>query len=279
MSAVDFTEASPRSADGTALHTYHWSSATEPVVAELLIVHGYAEHGARYREFAHALAQHGIACTAIDYRGHGKAEGRRGYCNNFFSFHDDIDVGWQGLEGDHPRFMLGHSHGGLLALDYVSHGHAEGIAGLIISNAFLDVAMDVAPLKAKVADFAARFFPKLLLPSGIPAEGISHDLDMVAAYKRDPLVFSTANAGWFSEVKRAQDRVKSLRSLPCPLYYVYSDKDPITSSAENRRLAEQLESPDKTTNLREGEFHEVLNETNRAELHETIASWVLAHLD
>src|SRR5690606_18866838 len=63
---------------------YFASAIPEGTVKAMLgIVHGYADHGARYRHVMGALAEHGIGSVAIDLRGHGRALGPRGYCDRF----------------------------------------------------------------------------------------------------------------------------------------------------------------------------------------------------
>ncbi|HSI04847.1 MAG TPA: alpha/beta hydrolase, partial [Myxococcota bacterium] len=115
-------------------------------------------------------------------------------------------------------------------------------------------------------------------PSGIPPEGLSHETAIVDAYRRDPMIYSTVTAGYFRASREAQARVRALRRLDMPLLYAYSDADPIASPQANAALAQALDSPDKTVIVRTGEFHEILNETNRAELIARVGDWILAHV-
>jgi alpha-beta hydrolase superfamily lysophospholipase len=39
----------------------------------------YGDHGARYEIFYRWLNDHQIACHAVDFRGHGRSQGKRGY--------------------------------------------------------------------------------------------------------------------------------------------------------------------------------------------------------
>ena len=59
--SVEYTQHKARSADnlGLVIHTWEGSAPTH----QLLIVHGYAEHGARYREYAHFWLK--MACTSL----------------------------------------------------------------------------------------------------------------------------------------------------------------------------------------------------------------------
>src|ERR1700676_2914971 len=55
--------------------------------AAVIIVHGMAEHAARYARFAEELAEHGYAVYAPDLRGHGRTAG------------GDAQLGWAGADG------------------------------------------------------------------------------------------------------------------------------------------------------------------------------------
>ncbi len=272
--AVEFDTRTLKAKDGLALHLHRWRVAHGEAKAWLLIVPGYAEHGGRYEELAHRLVARGVSTLALDLRGHGKSAGRRGYVARFSEYLDDVEVALSTIGGA-KRFLLGHSQGGLVALDFVAARNPV-LAGLIVTNPFLGLALEVPALKLLLGRVAARLLPTLTLPSGLDPAGVSHDSRIVEAYRRDPLVFRTATAGWFREVTAAQERVRALREVTLPLLYIHSDADPIASPEAAAALAAQLTAPDKTVWLRPGELHEVLNETGRAKLHEQIADWVVA---
>lgn len=268
------TEMEIRAADGTRLVAQRWSPTDTALRARLLVLHGYADHAERYRELALTLADMGIETMAVDLRGHGRSEGRRGYIESFTDYHVDASAALATL-GDGPTFILGHSTGGLIALDWVA-SHRLDVSGLVVTNPYLELAVPVPPAKLLLGKLSGRYLPTLAVPSGIPASGLTHDKAICDEYERDPMVFKTATAGWFRETSVAQLRVRQLRELHVPLLYVYSTHDPIGAPSANAALAEQLVSPDKTVVVREGELHEVLNELDRAALHRTVGEWILA---
>ncbi|MEL6340170.1 MAG: lysophospholipase [Myxococcota bacterium] len=260
---------------GVRLHVHRWSPSEGPTRARLLIVHGYAEHAERYRELALHLAPHGIETVAPDLRGHGRSDGARGFVSDFDEYAADVDAVRSSLATECPIFILGHSNGGLVALDYVDR-YAPSVAGLIVTNPYLELAMSVPPLKLMLGRLAAKLYPRLAVPSGIPPEVISRDPHIVALYDRDPLVFKTATVGYVTEHDRCAARVQTLTELSLPLLFIRSDADPLVSAEANARFSEKLQSPDKTVWLREGALHEVLNELGREALHADIASWIVA---
>src|SRR6185295_15362119 len=96
-----------------------------------------------------ALAEHGIGSIAIDLRGHGRAQGTRGYCNRFPEFLDDarelrrlVETRAKGA----PTLLFGHSFGGLVAALSALDEPAPW-KGLVLSAPFFGLALDVPRIK------------------------------------------------------------------------------------------------------------------------------------
>src|SRR5690349_11295587 len=85
-----YTESHLAAPDGASLFLRRWLPSSGPVRAHVLIVHGYFEHGGRYRELAHTLSRFGIGSAALDVRGHGRSEGQRGFVQRFEDYLDDV---------------------------------------------------------------------------------------------------------------------------------------------------------------------------------------------
>src|SRR5690606_17482655 len=83
------------------------------------------EHCGRYRELAHVLVAAGIATFTFDMRGHGRAEGQRGYITSIGEYLADMDAARAELDAridalapgaTLPRILVAHSNGALVAL-------------------------------------------------------------------------------------------------------------------------------------------------------------------
>lgn len=257
---------------GVQLLAHQWHPAHQATQACVVIVHGYMEHAGRYRKLAHHFAQAGFSTLCADLRGHGGSKGQRGYVAHFDDYLDDLD-GTLRAFGQKPIFILGHSLGGLIALDYVSRRKPE-IAGLIVTNPYLSLAKPLSSFQRFAAHYAGRWFPRLSLPSGLAPEDLTHDQELIKKNRNDPNIFSYANAAWMRESSEAQKRVLALREFPSPLLYIYSDADPIAAPTASQRLSAQLQAQDKTIELRLGELHEVLNEIQRYALYDQITAWI-----
>lgn len=275
---LDEGTVSKRAGSGPNLH-YASAMPSEGVKAVLGIVHGYADHGARYRHVMGALAEHGIGSVAIDLRGHGRALGTRGFCYRFEEFLDDVRE-LRCLVDDRAKgastFLFGHSFGGLVATSSIIES-AGSLKGVVLSAPFFGFQVQVPKIKVLAGRLASRLYPKLALPTGLAGKDMTHDPEKARAYDRDPLVFKNATARWFTEARSAQERVlANAPKLLLPLYVAFGTADPVASMTAAKRVFDAVGSADKTWDPREGLNHEVLNEPSWKELAEAIARWIVA---
>jgi alpha-beta hydrolase superfamily lysophospholipase len=245
------------------------------------IVHGYADHGARYAHVMDFWASHGIGSVAIDLRGHGRATGSRGFVTRFDEYLDDT-AELARLVTDRAReapvFLLGHSMGGLVvALSAIEAPRKW--RGILLSAPYFGLAMDVPAAKKIAGRIASRLAPRLALPTGLKGSDLTHDPVRVREHDEDPLVFPNATARWFRESTKAQVRVLNrARDLTLPLYEVFGTDDRIAKFAAGRAFFDAAGSRDKTFDERPGLFHEVLNELEWKDIAGAMEMWMLAHV-
>ncbi len=248
--------------------------------AALGLIHGYADHGARYAHVTDHLAQKGIACVTIDLRGHGRSEGPRGFCELFDEFLDDASELLRLVEERFPdakRMLFGHSFGGLVSAESVLK-RPGGWSALLLSAPFFALEMQVPGVKVAAAKVASSVYPKLALPSGLSGKDVTHDEARAKAYDEDPLVFKSATARWFTETRLAQAHaLENAHKVELPLYMTFGEADKIASFAAGKRFFDRTGSKDKTWDPKKGLFHEVLNEPSWKEVADKMAEFVLAH--
>ncbi len=263
---------------GPALYAYTAAPDGQPI-AVVGLVHGYGEYGGRYARVMDAWAERGIASVAIDLRGHGRAEGTRGYCERFDEFLDDVrELEHVTLEKRLPAFLFGHSLGGLIAASSVLARPAPWRA-LALSAPFMGLAMKVPPLKLVAGRIASRVWPTFAQPSGLRGASVTHDTALAREYDADPLVFHIATARFFTESQAAQARAfERAALLVMPTYVVMGTADRISKYERARAFFDALGARDKTWDAREGLFHEVLSEPEWRSAADAIADWVLRHV-
>jgi alpha-beta hydrolase superfamily lysophospholipase len=217
------------------------------VRATVGILHGYADHAARYAHVMDFWAESKIASIAIDMRGHGRATGLRGYCDRFEEFLADASelsriVSEQARGG--ATFLFGHSFGGLVAASSAIESPGSW-RGLLLSAPYFGLALDVPLAKIVAGRIASVVAPKLGIPSGLFGKDLTHDATRAAGYDADPLVFKKATARWFRESQLAQARALERASeLRLPLYLVFGGEDKVAKMSVAKSFFGRVASTD-----------------------------------
>ena len=273
------------STTGPVLHSFVVPVAQPRAVVGIL--HGYADYSARYAHVMDAWAERGITSVAIDMRGHGRAEGKRGHCERFSDYLDDaaeLAAAVRAHAPGTPAVLFGHSFGGLVASS-VAIAQSDAGAGsglwraLALSSPFFGVAMQVPPIKIVAGRVMSRIFPAFAQASGLRGAQMTHDEALTREYDNDPVSFKTVTARWFTETSAAQDAaIAAAPRLRMPLYVVVGAADSVVSVPRARRFFDAAGSADKTWDARPGLFHEVLNEPSAGrQIADRLAEWILAH--
>lgn len=284
------------SADGIDIATYSWTAVTGDPRGAVQIAHGLAEHGERYDRFANALNQAGFLAFATDHRGHGRTG--RDHLGDFGS------VGFDGLIADVvqygaliaaeypgvPLFLFGHSMGSFASQSVVIDA-SDQYAGVVLSGS---TALDV--LAAGLADAEASDAEG---PSGLEAfnvgfehrtgyEWLSRDEAEVDAYVADPWCgFDLSDdlvPSLFAPAGRLGDPavLAGIRS-DLPLLLASGSADPLAGGGQLVELLGQRYRDagvaDVTVTVYQDARHEILNETNLAEVTSDIIGWLTAHTD
>ena len=268
-----------RKTSGPPLYFYV-TTAQGTVRGAIALIHGYGDYGGRYAHVADAWASKGLTTVAVDLRGHGRAEGRRGFCSRFSEYLDDVaelvDLVGARAPGA-PRVLFGHSFGGLVAAT-AAIADASPWRGVILSAPYFGVALEVPPAKVFAGKIVSRIIPTLGLPSGLKGADMTHDAAIAKAYDADPLCFKNANSRWFTESSAAQAQaVARAASLKLPLLAAMGTADRVAKVAAAKGFFDAVGSADKTWVPREGAFHEILNEPDWRSIADTMAAFAVSH--
>lgn len=287
-----YIQSTIQSADGTELAVYEWK--TRNPVATLLIVHGYLEHATVYDEFASYLTSNkDIDVISYDFRGHGLSKGARGLCKDWINeYHKDLELVLDRVAASKdepvPTFVLGHSNGGLVVLDYFmtsgdETNNSKPIKGLLVSSPWLAPATKLPYVKVLLSKLLGRFVPTLTLPvneNELSGKLLTHDPIKIKESDEDPLNLKAVTVGWAYQSLLAQERVLANDhcQLPMPVLFAYAGKDQIANPQINETFGQAIQSPDLTIVPRPHDHHEILNETNRTEVYERMSQWILNHV-
>lgn len=240
---------------------HHWPAAPgRAAKGRVLIVHGFGEHGARHADIAKTLSAAGYAVWAGDLRGHGKAPGRRGHVSRWQDFVLDVSEWVRQIPPQpEPFFVVGHSVGGLIALDWTI-AHPRAVTGLVLSSPILGLAFEPAGWRMSMARFVSKIWPGYLQATGLDPKGLSTVREEVERYKNDPLVHDRASARFFVELEEAQRRLGEHRKpLPCPVLVIFGEADPIASLTATRNWVGQRRAGARIVTFPGGK-HELFHE-------------------
>ncbi len=273
-------------ADCAKVFCYSWSSDA-PVRGVLQVAHGMGEHALRYLEPLTPIIESGIVVYANDHRGHGctaldkDALGDFGP-GGFATLADDMAILSRLIRKENPGkkiILLGHSMGSF-ALQVYLLDHSKLIDAAILSgSAAGDLMAAGLGSRPSLDNIGAGGDVK----PRTPFDWLSRDDSEVDKYIADPLCGFTAKDesrnSMFAAMARAANpgEMKSIRG-DLPMYVFAGDKDPINGNLEwLKPLAERYRGAGvKQVDERyyiDGR-HEMLNETNRAEVVADLARWI-----
>jgi alpha-beta hydrolase superfamily lysophospholipase len=258
---------------------WHPEAAIE-TKAVIIIIHGGGEHSGRYLNPVNYLVPRGYPVYAYDLPGHGKSPGKRGHVNRFTEFLDATDSFLQFVrkdEGGKPVFLLGHSIGGLIAVDYALK-HPE-LPGLILSSPFLRMKLQVPAWKSVIAKTASYFMPALTLHNGLIADDLCHEREVCMMYRRDPLVHDLASVRFYTEMLAAQSRtMRDAGRLKTPMLLLYGSADRIADPEGAKAFNKNAGCSDKKIVVYEGFYHEIFNEKNNILVFRNLVEWMESQL-
>jgi alpha-beta hydrolase superfamily lysophospholipase len=278
----------------------------------LLVLHGMAEHSARYSRLAEALTPSGWAVYAPDHRGHGAtaAPGELGWLaekDGFVRVREDLhEIALEAAAelGQPPVFLFGHSMGSILA-EICLASYGKELSGCILSGVIAPPDPVQAAAGSLIAAIGSAFkgqrSPSRLLhsmsftannkdfaPARTEVDWLSRDAAEVDKYIADPLCGFVCSFGFYRDLLAALRSLYGVASpfagLPkaLPVYALAGAEDPLGGARgfvpllADKLKAAGLDSVE--TRLYPGARHEILNETNRDEVAKDVKDWLDARL-
>lgn len=232
----------------------------------MIVHHGFGEHSGRYANLLRFFGKSDINFYSFDMRGHGRSEGRRGHADSFDQYVRDLsDFASEVLKREQKDrfFLLGHSLGGAVALRYSQEGiNQDNILGLILSAPALMVRMDFKKqLKKIAAGFLSKISPSTIVDAELDLQFLSHDPDVIEAYRQDPLVHGKVSLRMGSELLEIGPKlIKKAGVLRCPVLILHGQEDGIVDVNGSAELYKNLIYRNKRIKIYPGLYHELMNE-------------------
>lgn len=281
---------------------------TETVKAVVQISHGMAEHAARYLPFAEYLCENGFAVFLHDHIGHGESVASPellGYFGehgeqNFIADMKTVTDWAKKAYPDLPLFLLGHGMGSLIARKYTAQ-YGSLLAGAVYSgtsgsNPALGFGLLLCDMliKFKGAKHRSKLLDKIAFGAynkktekRTPCDWASRDAKEVDKFIADPLcgymyTVSGMQALFLTVREISQDSWYVAVPQNLPVLLISGTMDPIGNYGKGvQEVYRRLKDTDHRNvqiKLYDGARHEILNETNRAEVFSDILSFLSANL-
>jgi alpha-beta hydrolase superfamily lysophospholipase len=261
--------------DGDGLAGFRWSAAVKPK-AVLQLAHGAGEHSGRYLEPLAALVEAGYLIYAADHRGHGMTSGMASLGDfgpgGAPAAIDDMAVlsrRTRAENPDLPLILMGHSMGAMFSQAYILD-HSDLIDALVLSG--------TAGLGPRGPGGPNSGYAN----SRTDYDWLSRDEAEVDKYIADPFCgirFAPGSAASFAALRQREMGPAALAKVKkgLPIYVFVGDEDPINQKLT--RLTPLVDAYraaglDVTLKVYPGGRHEMLNETNRAEVVADLLGWV-----
>lgn len=248
----------------------------------LLVVHGIGEHSGRYDRVADSALAAGLTFCAMDLRGHGRSQGRRGHARSFERLLQDLDrfrhrSGNGGSTG--PIFLLGHSLGALIVGRYVQEFGFPDLAGAILVAPFVGLAMQPPAWKLRLGEMADRLAPALTLDNGIRSEDLFREAGEREMYDRDPLVHHRISSRLWGEMRRnSAVMMRKAGQSRAPYLVQIPGDDRVVSSMASRELADRLGGENRVLEY-DGAFHDLYHDSAGERASTDLVGWLRQLLD
>ncbi|KAF8930463.1 hypothetical protein BGZ47_000541 [Haplosporangium gracile] len=276
--------------DGHEIFTKTWFTVETPLAA-IVFVHGLGEHIVRYDHVFEEFSKAGFQVSAFDQRGFGQT-GRKsktlGSTGGYDKAIPDITAALERgqIEGL-PLFLMGHSYGGGLVLNYDCIGPLRTkLTGVIASAPLVLASAPTRPnaLTVGFAGIASKILPSFQTQIVLNSSFISRDADHVQKYDTDPLVHGyITTKGVYDMLTNGKllltDRYK-LITKSVPVLIAHGTEDGLTCYKASKEFFDKIDVEDKEYKVYEGHFHELHNEPedDRKIVIEYYIDWIRKHL-
>lgn len=256
-----------KSFDGLNLNLRFYNSEFETDKI-LIITHGYGEHQGYYEPMADYFIINGFNVLSYDLRSHGRSEGRRGDVAKFQYFIDDLSNIIDHLKIQYPDsklFLLGHSLGGNITINYLLKNSRVHIHKAIVTSPWLRLAFEPPLIKKILAKIGLALFPSLVIKGELNIKNLSRNQQFIKTFESDPLNYDLISSRYYKEIIDAGEYVlANTDKLRTPLLLCHGDDDEITSYDASKLFAERSGSLFKSW---DGGFrHVIFSEENKEEV-------------
>lgn len=283
--------------DQTKLSLAVWETSSPKCVVQ--IIHGMNEHMGRYQEFAEFLNTQGFIVAGDDHRGHGLTAGQREKVGkaNYDIFEktaqDQIEI-TQHLKKTYnlPIIILGHSYGSFLAQKYMTTSSAKEVQGFILTGTgkldSLSVLFGRLVAQLNNPEKDALLIKKLTFEAydkklkGSQNSWLTQDQSIVDKYNNDEFIVPVFSYGFYRSFFKGLSKLwgRAMKSVDksTKIAILCGSEDGVGAWGKYPKALYKRYKKIGISNIHlkiyEKMRHEVLNEIQRTQVFQDIASYI-----
>jgi alpha-beta hydrolase superfamily lysophospholipase len=171
-----------------------------------------------------------------------------------------------------PLILLGHSMGGLVAALHVAL-RPTPVQALVLSSPAFDIGL--RPVQKLLLATLPRIAPDLAVSNGLDPMLISHDREVVAAYRADRLVHDRISGRLGRFIASGGPQV--LAHAPgwtLPTLLMYAGSDGVVDARGSRAFAAAASPDVVSVRCFDDLYHEIFNETDAQPVFDCLKAWL-----
>ena len=243
--------------------------------ANVVIVHGIAEHLHRYDYVVSKLNEAGYNVFRYDQRGHGRTQGKKGYVKSLEILLEDLQdiINYAREKKNLKVFVLGHSLGGGITNIYAST--IGDIDGYISSGAATDVMKQLNLLKI----IPYQLLRWVRIKNNIAKDSLATIKEVEEDYLNDPYVLKSYKIGVLGEVIMKGSKIlkKNYDNIKMPVLIMHGKLDPTVPQEFSVNLYQKVASTDKELVIWEESLHEIYNDLEKDKVINKTIEWLDNH--
>ncbi len=252
--------------------------------ASIIILHGQGEHSECYHRVVDFFKDDEWNFYAMDMRGHGRSEGKRGYVAHFNDYSRDYEIFLKHLFAAKikrgPVILLSHSMGSMIQLKFLSESYSQAqyplIQAQVCSSPLLGVAVPVPQFKDVGAEVLARFLPKITLWNELNNKMLTRDQNVVKEFEADVLRHDVMSSKVYLGMKENFSTLLERASrITLPTLFQVAEQDPVVSTPAAKEFFERLGSSKKRILVYgDGAKHEIYNDIMREQVFQDLKKYL-----
>lgn len=263
-----------KSLDGKGLFLQSWSNGQTPQ-GLICLVHNVGDHSGKFDAWAKLFVMSGFAVTALDLRGNGRSQGKRGHAKSYDDLANDMHLFVKRSRKMYqhiPIFIYGHGLGGTLAMYYMIKKNPK-IQGLITTSPWLEMFKLPGKVKGSLGKFMKLTLPRHSIVYKPSEDKNEHNIDNNDQLK-DLLTHNKISVKLFIEtIETGKWILKNLFKVHHPLLMIYGKEDKLTSYKSCKRYVHNTGEFTKLIVLRDCS-HDIYRCEDFMKINKEIVHWI-----